>query len=142
MESFTHKLAIAPTASISIIAGNTSPGIEPYAANVFIQKTLTDSFVVQNKFLQKLLAEKNQDNDETWSSISTNEGSVEHLDFLSKLEKLTFKTIYELDQQWTIEHASDRTPYICQSQSVNLSYLPMCINVTYIKYICLLGKKD
>uniref|UniRef100_A0A1B0FAU8 GMPS ATP-PPase domain-containing protein n=1 Tax=Glossina morsitans morsitans TaxID=37546 RepID=A0A1B0FAU8_GLOMM len=92
MERFTHKLAIAPTASISIIAGNTFPGIEQYAANVFIQKTLTGSFVVRNKFLQKLLAEKNQDNDKIWSSISTNEGSVQHLDFLSEHEKLTFKT--------------------------------------------------
>ena len=139
-ERFTHKLAIAPTASISIIAGNTSPGIEPYAANVFTQKTLTGSFVVRNKFLQKLLAEKNQDNDKVWSSISTNEGSVQHLDFLSEHEKLTFKTAYELDQQWIIEHASDRTPYICQSQSVNL-FLPANVHKRYLHKIHMLAWK-
>ncbi|WP_391158857.1 ribonucleoside-diphosphate reductase subunit alpha [Wolbachia endosymbiont of Liriomyza huidobrensis] len=140
MERFTHKLAIAPTASISIIAGNTSPGIEPYAANVFIQKTLTGSFVVRNKFLQKLLAEKNQDNDKIWSSISTNEGSVQHLDFLSEHEKLTFKTAYELDQRWIIEHASDRTSYICQSQSVNL-FLPANVHKRYLHKIHMLAWK-
>ncbi len=140
MERFTYKLAIAPTASISIIAGNTSPGIEPYAANVFTQKTLTGSFVVRNKFLQKLLAEKNQDNDKIWSSISTNEGSVQHLDFLSKHEKLTFKTAYELDQRWIIEHASDRTPYICQSQSVNL-FLPANVHKRHLHKIHMLAWK-
>ncbi|UWI83176.1 ribonucleoside-diphosphate reductase subunit alpha [Wolbachia endosymbiont of Howardula sp.] len=140
MERFTHKLAIAPTASISIIAGNTSPGIEPYAANVFIQKTLTGSFVVRNKFLQILLAKKNHDNDQIWSSISTNEGSVQHLDFLSDHEKLTFKTAYELDQRWIIEHASDRTQYICQSQSVNL-FLPANVHKRYLHKIHMLAWK-
>lgn len=141
MERFTHKLAVAPTASISIIAGNTSPGIEPYAANVFIQKTLTGSFVVRNKFLQKLLAEKNQDNDKIWSSISTNEGSVQHLDFLNEHEKLVFKTAYELDQRWIIEHANDRTPYICQSQSVNL-FLAANIHKRYLHRIHMLAWKN
>lgn len=141
MERFTHKLAVAPTASISIIAGNTSPGIEPYAANVFIHKTLTGSFVVRNKFLQKLLAEKNQDNDKIWSSISTNEGSVQHLDFLNEHEKLVFKTAYELDQRWIIEHANDRTPYICQSQSVNL-FLAANIHKRYLHRIHMLAWKN
>ncbi|WP_223158711.1 ribonucleoside-diphosphate reductase subunit alpha [Wolbachia endosymbiont of Pentalonia nigronervosa] len=141
MERFTHKLAVAPTASISIIAGNTSPGIEPYAANVFIQKTLTGSFVVRNKFLQKLLAEKNQNNDKIWSSISTNEGSVQHLDFLNEQEKLVFKTAYELDQRWIIEHANDRTPYICQSQSVNL-FLAANIHKRYLHRIHMLAWKN
>lgn len=141
MERFTHKLAVAPTASISIIAGNTSPGIEPYAANVFTQKTLTGSFVVRNKFLQKLLAEKNQDNDKIWSSISTNEGSVQHLNFLTEYEKLVFKTAYELDQRWIIEHASDRTPYICQSQSVNL-FLAANIHKRYLHRIHMLAWKN
>ncbi|WFW29588.1 MAG: ribonucleoside-diphosphate reductase subunit alpha [Wolbachia endosymbiont of Menacanthus eurysternus] len=140
MERFTHKLAIAPTASISIIAGNTSPGIEPYAANVFTQKTLTGSFVVRNKFLQKLLAKKNQDTDKIWSSISTNEGSVQHLDFFSEYEKSIFKTAYELDQRWIIEHASDRMPYICQSQSVNL-FLPANIHKRHLHRIHMLAWK-
>lgn len=123
MERFTHKLSIAPTASISIICGNSSPGIEPYAANSFTQKTLTGSFVVRNKNLKKLLEEKGQDTDETWSSIATHEGSVQHLDFLTEEEKDVFKTSVEVDQRWIIEHAADRTPYICQAQSVNV-FLP------------------
>ncbi len=123
MERFTNKIAIAPTASISIIAGNSSPGIEPYAANSFIQKTLTGSFNVRNKHLTKLLEEKGMNNDDVWSSISTNEGSVQQLDFLTQDEKDVFKTAYELDQRWVIEHAADRTEFICQAQSVNV-FLP------------------
>ncbi|MCP5361740.1 MAG: ribonucleoside-diphosphate reductase subunit alpha [Hyphomicrobiales bacterium] len=123
MERFSNKLAIAPTASISVIAGNSSPGVEPYAANSFTQKTLSGSFVVRNKHLTRLLEEKGQNNDDVWSSIATNEGSVQHLDFLTQEEKDVFKTAPEIDQRWVVEHAADRTPYICQSQSVNL-FLP------------------
>ncbi len=119
-ERFSHKMAIAPTASISIITGNTSPGIEPIAANVFLQKTLSGSFTVRNRPLQKLLAKYGRDDDETWSSITTTKGSVQHLDFLTQHEKDVYKTAFELDQRWIIEHAADRTPFICQSQSVNI----------------------
>jgi ribonucleoside-diphosphate reductase alpha chain len=122
-ERFSNKLAIAPTASISIIAGNASPGIEPIAANVFLQKTLSGSFTVRNRHLQKLLAEKGRDNEDIWSAITLNKGSVQHLDFLTEHEKAVYKTAFELDQRWVIEHAADRTPYICQSQSVNV-FLP------------------
>jgi ribonucleoside-diphosphate reductase alpha chain len=120
MERFSTKMAIAPTASISIIAGNSSPGIEPIAANVFLQKTLSGSFTVRNRHLLKLLEQKGQNTDAVWSSITTNKGSVQHLDFLTEQEKSVYKTAFELDQRWVIEHAADRTPYICQSQSVNL----------------------
>jgi ribonucleoside-diphosphate reductase alpha chain len=123
MERFSNKIAIAPTASISIIAGNSSPGIEPIAANVFLQKTLSGSFSVRNRHLQKLLAAKGRDDDETWSNITVTKGSVQHLDFLTDDEKAVFKTAFELDQRWIVEHAADRTPYICQSQSVNV-FLP------------------
>ncbi|CEF55638.1 ribonucleoside-diphosphate reductase subunit alpha [Acetobacter ghanensis] len=119
-ERFSNKMAIAPTASISIIAGNASPGIEPIAANVFLQKTLSGSFTVRNRHLQKLLAEKGQDTPEVWSSITTSKGSVQHLDFLTQQEKDVFKTAFELDQRWVVEHAADRQPFICQAQSVNL----------------------
>ncbi len=122
MERFTNKLAIAPTASISIITGNSSPGVEPYAANSFTQKTLSGSFNVRNKHLTKLLEEKNMNTDQIWSSILTNEGSVRHLTFLSDHEKDVFKTAQELDQMWIIEHCADRTQFICQSQSVNLFF--------------------
>ena len=123
MERFSNKIAIAPTASISIIAGNASPGIEPIAANVFLQKTLSGSFTVRNRHLQKLLAERGQDNEEVWSSITLTQGSVQHLDFLTEHEKAVYKTAFELDQRWIVEHAADRTPFICQSQSVNI-FLP------------------
>ena len=127
MERFSHKMAIAPTASISIIAGNTSPGIEPIAANVFLQKTLSGSFSVRNRPLQKLLAKYGRDDEETWSSITTNKGSVQHLDFLTQHEKDVYKTAFELDQRWIIEHAADRTPFICQSQSINI-FVPANVN--------------
>lgn len=120
MERFTNKMAIAPTASISIIAGNSSPGIEPYAANSFVQKTLTGSFTVKNKWLKKLLESYGEDNEDTWASISSTEGSVAHLDFLTQDEKDVFKTAQEIDQRWVVEHGADRTPYICQAQSINL----------------------
>ncbi|MEM7617250.1 MAG: ribonucleoside-diphosphate reductase subunit alpha [Pseudomonadota bacterium] len=127
MERFTNKIAIAPTASISTIAGSSSPGIEPFAANSFTQKTLTGSFNVRNKNLLAVLKKYGQDNDEVWSSITTHEGSVQHLDFLTQDEKDVFKTAYEIDQRWIIELASDRSDKICQAQSVNL-FLPADIN--------------
>ena len=120
MERFSNKIAIAPTASISIITGSTSPGIEPIAANVFLQKTLSGSFTVRNRHLQRLLAEKGMDRDDIWSGITLNKGSVQHLDFLTEQERAVYRTAFELDQRWVIEHAADRTPYVCQSQSVNL----------------------
>lgn len=123
MERFSHKIAIAPTASISIICGGASPGIEPIAANVYNHKTLSGSFIVRNPYLQKALAKHGRDDEETWTSITVTKGSVQHLDFLTEQEKAVFKTAFELDQRWVIEHAADRTPYICQSQSVNL-FLP------------------
>lgn len=122
-ERFSNKMAIAPTASISIIAGNASPGIEPIAANVFLQKTLSGSFTVRNRHLLKLLQEKGKDTEEVWSYITLNKGSVQGLDFLSDDEKAVFKTAFELDQRWIVEHAADRQPYVCQAQSVNL-FLP------------------
>ena len=123
MERFSNKMAIAPTASISIICGGSSPGIEPYAANSYTHKTLSGSFNVKNKYFRSLLAEKGKDTEEIWSSITTNEGSVQHLDFLTDDEKDVFKTAFELDQRWIIELAGDRADSICQSQSVNV-FLP------------------
>ena len=122
-ERFSNKTAIAPTASISIICGGTSPGIEPIAANSYTHKTLSGSFNVRNKYLEKILEKYNKNNDEVWSSITTNQGSVIHLDFLSKEEKDVFKTAFEIDQKWIVELGADRTPNISQAQSVNL-FLP------------------
>jgi ribonucleoside-diphosphate reductase alpha chain len=123
MERFSHKLAIAPTASISIICGGASAGIEPIPANVYTHKTLSGSFAVKNEHLERLLDTKGRNTAETWASILEHEGSVQHLDFLSADEKDIFKTAFELDQRWVVELAADRTPEICQSQSVNI-FLP------------------
>ncbi len=123
MERFSNKMAIAPTASISIICGGSSPGIEPNAANSYTHKTLSGSFNVRNKYLKQLLAEKGQDTDEVWTSITVTEGSVQHLNFLSDDEKEVFKTAFELDQRWLVELAGDRAAHICQSQSLNV-FLP------------------
>ena len=123
MARFSHKMAVAPTASISIICGGTSAGIEPIPANVYTHKTLSGSFTVKNQQLQRLLASKDMDTDEVWTSILEHEGSIQHLDCLDEHEKSVFKTAFEIDQRWIIELAADRTPYICQSQSLNL-FLP------------------
>lgn len=120
MERFSHKLAIAPTASISIICGGTSAGIEPIPANIYTHKTLSGSFAVKNPYLESLLEAKGKNTDAVWASILEEEGSVQHLDFLTEDEKSIFKTAFELDQRWVVELAADRTPDICQSQSLNL----------------------
>ena len=127
MARFSHKMAVAPTASISIICGGTSAGIEPIPANVYTHKTLSGSFTVKNKYLERVLEEKGENTDAVWTSILEHEGSVQHLDCLDEFEKSTFKTAFEIDQRWIIEHAADRTPYICQAQSLNV-FLPADIN--------------
>jgi ribonucleoside-diphosphate reductase alpha chain len=98
-QRFSCKMSLAPTASISIIAGNSSPGIEPIATNAFLQKTLSGSHIVRNRHLKKLLAEKGQDTDEVWSSITLKAGSVQHLDFLTDHEKMVFRSAFELDRR-------------------------------------------
>ncbi len=123
MERFSHKLAIAPTASISIICGGTSAGIEPIPANIYTHKTLSGTFAVKNAYLERLLEVKGANTSAVWDSILENEGSVQHLDVLSQDEKDVYKTAFELDQRWVIELAADRTPDICQSQSINI-FLP------------------
>jgi len=120
MERFSHKLAIAPTASISIICGGTSAGIEPIPANIYTHKTLSGTFAVKNPFLERLLDAADQNTAAVWDSILQNEGSVQHLDFLSQDDKDVYKTAFEIDQRWVVELSADRTPDICQSQSVNL----------------------
>jgi len=123
MERFSHKLAIAPTASISIICGGTSAGIEPIPANIYTHKTLSGSFAVKNPYLEDLLEARGLNTEAVWSSILAHEGSVQHLEDLSEDEKAVYKTAFELDQRWVIELAADRTPDVCQAQSVNV-FLP------------------
>ncbi len=123
MQRFSCKMAIAPTASISIICGGTSACIEPIPANIYTHKTLSGSFVVKNPYLEKLLQAKSKDSTNVWNSILEHGGSVQHLDFLSPEEKAVYKTSFEIDQRWLLEFSADRTPYIDQAQSLNL-YIP------------------
>lgn len=126
-ERFSNKTAVAPTASISIICGGTSPGIEPIAANSFTHKTLSGSFNVRNRHLTMLLESKGYNNDEIWSSIVTSGGSVQHLDCLSVDEKDVFKTAFEINQRYIIELAGERASLIDQAQSLNI-FLPANIH--------------
>ncbi len=119
-ERFSHKLAIAPTASISVICGGTSACIEPIPANIYTHKTLSGSFSVRNPALAKVLNARGLDTEDTWQSILAHEGSVQHLDALSDDEKAVFRTAFEIDQRWVVELAADRAPLICQGQSLNL----------------------
>ena len=119
-----HLLAIAPNASSSIICGNTSPSIEPFRANAYTQKTKSGSYLQKNKFLEELLEKYGKNDDKTWRDIVTNKGSVQHLEFLSDMEKEVFKTAVEINQAWVIEHAAERQQFICQSQSLNLFFPP------------------
>ena len=125
---FAHLMAIAPNASSSIIMGNTSPSVEPYRANAYRQDTLSGSFLNKNKFLDKIIKEKfdeqSVDYQEIWSSIIANDGSVQHLSILSDWEKDVFKTSMEIDQRWIVEHASHRQNFIDQAQSINLFFRP------------------
>ena len=117
-----HLLAIAPNASSSIICGNTSPSIEPYRANAFTQKTKSGTSLLKNEYLEAILQDLEMDNEEVWKSIITNNGSVQHLDFLDEWTKEVFKTAVEIDQRWVIEMAADRQEQICQSQSLNIFF--------------------
>ena len=120
MERFSCKMAIAPTASISIICGGTSACIEPIPANIYTHKTLSGSFSVRNPHLERLLTEKSKNSANVWNSILERGGSVQHLDFLTPEEKAVYKTSFEIDQRWLLEFAADRTPFIDQAQSLNL----------------------
>jgi len=120
---FSSMMAIAPTASISIICGGASPGVEPNAANLYTHKTLSGSFTVRNKYLQRVLGGHGADTPEVWSSIANNEGSVQHLSFLSDEAKAVFRTAFEINQAAIIQQAADRAPMIDQAQSINL-FLP------------------
>ena len=122
-ERFSNKTAIAPTASISIICGGASPGVEPIAANSYTHKTLSGSYNVRNRYLKTILEKHGKNDDEIWSTITTNQGSVSHLDFLTQHEKDVFKTAFELDQKWIVELGAERTPYVSQAQSINI-FLP------------------
>ena len=139
-----HLLAVAPNASSSIICGNTSPSIEPYRANVYTHKTLSGSYQVRNRYLDKLLRKKGlnvEEREKVWKDIAGSNGSVQHLDILDDKEKEIFKTAPEINQIYLVEHAHMRQEYICQSQSVNLFFTmpkatePQEVHDDYLQYV-------
>ncbi|CAB5221795.1 NrdA Ribonucleotide reductase, alpha subunit [uncultured Caudovirales phage] len=145
-QRFSHLMAIAPNASSSIIMGNTSPSIEPYRANAYRQDTLSGSHLTKNKWLDKIIKEKCEENDkldynDVWSSIIANDGSVQHLDILDDWTKDVFKTSMEIDQRWLVQHAADRQEFIDQAQSVNLFFRPD-VNIKYLHAVHYLAWKS
>ena len=115
----SHLLAIAPNASSASLVG-ASPSIEPWKDNAFMAEGRAGSFLIKNKYLEKVLEKYGKDDSETWKSIRGNNGSVQHLDFLTENEKAVFKTAVEISPMWIVEQAASRTPYICQSTSLNI----------------------
>lgn len=126
----THLLAVAPTVSNSIISGSVSQGIEPITANAYAKKTAKGTFISHNKYLKAELIKLNKDTPEVWSSIATNDGSVQHLDFLNADQKEVFLTAYEISQMHIINQAADRQKFIDQGQSLNL-FFPANTNPQY-----------
>jgi ribonucleoside-diphosphate reductase alpha chain len=118
-ERFSHKLAIAPTATISIICGGVSPGIDPIYSNAYLHKTKTGSIPVRNPNLMCLLDSYGKGSEDIWSSIVQREGSIEHLSFLTPQEKSCFSTAFEIDALDLVKMAGDRASFICQGQSLN-----------------------
>lgn len=122
--------------STSILMGNTSPSIEPYAANAYRQDTTSGSYLNKNKTLDKLIKQKCAENpeldyDEIWASIIADDGSVQNVDILTEQEKMVFKTAVEIDQRWIVEQCSDRQQYVDQAISTNLFFKPDA-NIKYI----------
>ena len=136
----THLFAIAPNANSSIIC-NCTASIEPLKSNMYTHRTRAGAHVVKNKYLERILTEYEQDSEETWDSILANDGSVQHLEFLSDHDKEVFKTAFELDQAWVVEHAAKRQPFICQGQSVNL-FFPSGANKGYVNAVHLKAYKE
>lgn len=134
----THRIAIAPTRSNSIISGDVSAGIEPIIANAYTDNTAKGTFIRRNRTLQALLNTYGKNTDDIWKDISNKHGSVQHLDFLSDREKDVFKTAYEIDQKSIIQQASQRQKYICQSQSLNL-FFPFDVKPKYFNDVHILA---
>jgi ribonucleoside-diphosphate reductase alpha chain len=116
-----HLLAIAPNANSSMITG-CSPSIEPHKANAYTHRTRAGSHLIKNRYLKEELKKLNLDTPEVWTSIITNGGSVQHLDFINDSIKEVFKTAIEIDQRVLVEQGGDRQQYLCQGQSLNIFF--------------------
>ncbi len=127
----SYVTSIQPTASTAFICGEATPCVEPISGNAYLQKTLSGSFLVKNKHLEKLLEGKGINTTETWKKIIAAKGSVQQLEELSDAEKAVFRTGYEMNMREVIQQAADRQAYIDQSQSINL-FFPTPISGKYL----------
>lgn len=118
----TYMLSLQPTASTAFLCGNASPSIETVTANAYLQKTLSGSFLVKNKYLDALLQTKGVNVEDVWQSVIATKGSVQHLDCLTDEEKAVFRTATEINMREVVQQAADRQPFICQAQSLNLFF--------------------
>lgn len=143
---FSHVMAIAPTASTSIIMGNISPSIEPIRANAYRQDTMSGSHLNKNHVLDEVIKKKIEETpklvyDDVWMDIITNDGSIQHMDIFSDDEKEVFKTAMELDQRWVVDLAADRQKYVDQTQSLNLFFRPD-VHIKYLHLVHFMAWKN
>ncbi|NBP16317.1 ribonucleoside-diphosphate reductase subunit alpha [bacterium] len=137
----THRVALAPTVSNSIISGNVSPSIEPWTANSFAKKSAKGTFIHRNKELEVILEAKGKNTESVWASIVGNQGSVQHLDFLTKQEKDVFLTAREINQFVLIKLAGQRQRWIDQGQSINL-FFPSNVDPKYFHDVHVMAWKE
>ena len=136
----SYVTSIQPTASTAFICQGATPCVEPITGNAYLQKTLSGSFLVKNKFLDRLLTQKGINSAEIWTSITAAKGSVQHLDDLNEEEKKVFRTAYEMNMREIVQQTADRQPYISQSQSINL-FFPTPISGKYLHDVHFLAWK-
>lgn len=135
-----HLISCAPNANNSIILG-TSSSVEPIKSNAYAHRTRAGTHEIRNKYLEPVLEKYGKNDKDTWKSIILNQGSVQHLEFLSDDERATFKTAFELDQHWVVEQAAKRQEFICQAQSVNL-FFPSGADRSYVNSVHLKAWRD
>jgi len=120
----TTLTAVAPTMSSSFILGQVSQSIEPVWSNSYVKDVAKAKVTIRNPYLKEVLASYGKDTREVWNDIRDHDGSVQHLDFLTELEREVFKTFSEIDQYVILDQASIRQQFIDQSQSLNLMINP------------------
>jgi ribonucleoside-diphosphate reductase alpha chain len=118
----SYLTSVQPTASTAFLCGEATPAVEPMAGNAYLQKTLSGSFLVKNKYLERVLDAKGMNTTEVWKHVIAAKGSVQHMDLLTDDEKRVFRTAYEINMREVVQQAADRQPYIEQAQSLNLFF--------------------
>jgi ribonucleoside-diphosphate reductase alpha chain len=126
----THLRAVAPTVSNSKLSGNVSPGIEPWAANVFTEQSAKGTFIRKNPTLESLLEDVGLNNEEIWDKILEDGGSVQGIERLDDIligdheipAKEVFRTFKEINQLELVNQAGIRQQYVDQSVSLNLAF--------------------